>query len=73
MRAQMGAYASWANTSDPAKRTKRAREAFLARFLDEVDPDRLLSERERQRRAESARKRYFTELAYRSSRRRAAA
>jgi len=40
----------------------------LARFLDEVDPQRELPEHERERRAIAARKRYFSALALRSSR-----
>jgi hypothetical protein len=44
-----------------------AREAFLRKFVDQVDPGRTLPEEERERRAASARKAYFTQLAYRSS------
>ena len=40
--------------------------AFMSRFEDEVDPNRVLSEAERQRRAEQAKKAYFTRLALRS-------
>jgi diacylglycerol kinase family enzyme len=40
----------------------------MRRFLDEVDPLRALPEAERNRRAERARKAYFTKLAYLSSR-----
>jgi len=52
---------------DGRSHTAPAREAFLARFEDEVDPDRSLTEAERLRRAEAARKAHFTRLAYRSS------
>ncbi|MDQ3662690.1 MAG: hypothetical protein M3454_16870 [Actinomycetota bacterium] len=38
-----------------------------ARFENEVDPDRVLPEAERQRRAESARKAHLSRMAYRSS------
>lgn len=44
-----------------------ARDAFMARFEDEVDPDRVLPEAERARRAVHARKAYFTKLALRSA------
>jgi len=47
------------------------REAFEARFLDEVDPDRVLPEAERNRRAEHARKAHFQRLALKSARARA--
>lgn len=53
---------------DPRETTKAARRAFNQRFLDEVDPDGRLSERERQRRADAARRAYFTRLAYLSAR-----
>ena len=42
----------------------------MKRFLDEVDPDRVLPEPERLRRAAAARKAYFTRLAFLASRRR---
>lgn len=52
---------------DSRVHTQPAREAFLARFEREVDPDRLLSDVERKRRADAARKAYFTSLAFKSS------
>ena len=65
--ARLGAHRSWANTSDPAARTAPARTAFLRRFEHEIDPDHTLDETERQRRAESARKAYFTKLSLKSA------
>lgn len=53
--------------SDPKEYTAAARRQFLARFEDEVDPDRTLPEHERTRRAEAARKLYFARLAYKSA------
>ena len=47
--------------------TKPARDAFLRRFEEQVDPDGTLSATERSRRADHARKAYFTDLARRSS------
>lgn len=52
---------------DPTEHTAPARAAFLERFIDEVDPDRALSESERFRRAEHAKKAYFTRLALKSA------
>jgi hypothetical protein len=52
--------------------TSNARAAFLDRFEHEVDPDRTLPTAERARRAEHARKAYFTRLALRSAEARAA-
>jgi hypothetical protein len=65
--ARVGAYASWANTADPTARTAPARQAFDGRFEREVDPDGILPPAERARRAEYARKAYFTRLALASA------
>lgn len=48
--------------------TTDARKAFLDRFEREVDPDGILPPAERAKRAEHARKRHMTELAYKSAR-----
>ena len=69
LRGRMGAYVVHAR-HDPRRITAPAREAFLNRFLDEVDPDRVLPEPDRLRRAAAARKAYFTRLAFLASRRR---
>lgn len=64
--ARLGAETSWARTVDRSARTAPARSAFDRRFLDEVDPDRVLTEEERNRRAEHARKAYFARLTLKS-------
>ena len=64
---RIGAYRLHA-THNPRETTAKARATFLARFQDEVDPDRLLPEDERRRRAEYARKAHFARLALASSR-----
>lgn len=71
LRARMAAYTLHAH-SDPRETTQAARDAFLARFEHQVDPDRRLPEGERRRRAEAAKKAYFTALALKSSRARRA-
>lgn len=43
-----------------------ARAAFMATFLDQVDPDRTLPEPEREKRAAAARQAYFVRLAGKS-------
>ena len=53
---------------DPKEYTAAARRHFLARFEEQVDPERKLPEAERARRTEAARRLYFTQLAYRSAR-----
>jgi hypothetical protein len=52
--------------------TANARAAFQDRFAKQVDPDGVLSETERQRRAECARKAHFAALAAKSVRARRA-
>jgi len=69
MRARMAAYTLHARY-DPRETTKAARRAFNQRFIDQVDPEGRLPEAERHRRAEAARRAYFTRLAYLSARKR---
>jgi hypothetical protein len=71
LRGRIGAYRLHA-THDPRQTTQAARQAFLARFEAEVDPDGLLPPQERQRRALMARRAYFARLAMKSARTRAA-
>ncbi len=66
LRARLAAHTLHARV-DPTAHTAPARKAFLARFEREVDPDGILSTAERARRAEHARKAYFTRLALRSA------
>lgn len=70
LRARAAAYAKHART-DGRTATTAAREGFLRRFLNEVDPDGVLPEPERHRRALLARKAYMSKLALKSSRARA--
>lgn len=53
---------------DSRAHTEPARKAFMDRFERKVDPDRKLTESERRRRTEQAKKAYFTQLAYKSAR-----
>jgi hypothetical protein len=48
--------------------TEPARRAFMDRFEREVDPDGILSQAERTKRADHARKAYFLDLALKSAR-----
>ena len=52
--ARIAAEISWARTQDRSARTRPAREAFLRKFEDQVDPDRKLPPDERARRANHA-------------------
>jgi hypothetical protein len=56
---------------DSRELTKNARAKFLERFLDEVDPDRVLPEAERQRRAGHMLQAHMKRLALASSKARA--
>ncbi len=63
---KIGAYTLHA-AYDSREITAPARQAFLAKFEAQVDPERLLPEAERKRRAEAARKAYFARLALKSA------
>jgi hypothetical protein len=67
LRAQLGAHALHSKY-DSRELTAPARDAFNQRFEDEVDPERVLPEAERKRRAEQARRAYYTRLAFLSAR-----
>ncbi len=66
LRARLAAHSLHARV-DPSAHTAPARAAFLAKFEAEVDPDGILPEVERKRRAEHARKAYFARLALASA------
>jgi hypothetical protein len=67
LRASIASNTGWANTADPSKRTEPGRKAFLRRFEDEVDPDRVLPAAERRRRAEYAKRAHMARLAFLSA------
>jgi hypothetical protein len=69
-RGRIGAHVSWSRTPDRAARTEPGRKSFLARFEREVDPDGVLPEAERLKRAEHACKAYMQKLALASAARR---
>ena len=71
LRARLAAHALHAQR-DPRETTANGRAAFLARFDREVDPRGLLEPEERRRRAEQARRAYFTRLALASAKARQA-
>jgi hypothetical protein len=67
LRARIAAHTRWAHTDDRQAATRPARDAFLARFEHQVDPEGTLPPAERQRRAESARRAHMLRLAKRSA------
>lgn len=70
LRGRLGAFALHAKY-DARETTKKAREVFMSRWDQEVDPNNVLEPTERQRRAEAAKRAYFARLAYRSALKRA--
>jgi hypothetical protein len=56
-----------ASRYDGREVTRAARRGFMARFEDEVDPERKLSLAERQRRAQAAMRAHMARLALRSA------
>lgn len=66
LRAKLAAHAMHAK-HDTRETTVAGRAKFDERFVDEVDPGRVLPEPERQRRASHARRAYFAKLALLSS------
>lgn len=66
LRARAAAYAMHAQ-HDSRETSRSGREAFMARFERDVDPDGTLPECERRRRAELAKRAHFTRLAIRSA------
>lgn len=71
LRGRLGAFVTHSR-HDSKVTTAKARETFLSKFEREVDPDGVLPEAERQRRAEYARKAHFTRLALASAKARRA-
>jgi hypothetical protein len=70
-RARLAAQVRWSRES-PEANVARMRAGMERKFLDEVDPDRVLPEAERLRRAESARRAFYTKLSFASARARRA-
>ena len=67
LRARLAAHSLHAKVADPVAHTAPARAAFWARFEREVDPDGTLDPAERNRRAEHARKAYYTRLSFQAA------
>lgn len=69
MRARIAAHARWSK-EDPKPNAQRGQAGLLARFEREVDPEGVLPEKERRRRAKSARRAHMGRLALASSKKR---
>jgi hypothetical protein len=64
---KIGAYTKWSQTKDRTAATAPARAALEKKFEDAVDPNRELTQAERAKRVEYARKLYYTRLARKSA------
>jgi hypothetical protein len=71
LRAKLAANTRWSQDGDRKGAGKRAQAGLLAKFVDQVDPDRILPEDERTRRALAARRAHMQRLALASSKARA--
>jgi len=72
LRARMAAHARWSKAKDRAAELAKARETFMSRFEQEVDPNGEMTPEARALAAESARKAYFARPAFKSATTRAA-
>lgn len=68
LRARIANSVRWAHEPDRTAATSPARDAFMARFEKQVDPDGVLDPVERSRRAECAKTAHFQRMALASSR-----
>jgi hypothetical protein len=71
-RARLAALVQWSRTEDWTARTQAARDGFMRRFEDQVDPDRRLDPAQRAKMAEAARRAHFARLGRQSGKARAA-
>lgn len=67
LRARIAAHTRWSKARDRAAELAKARAAFKSRFEQEVDPNNEMTPEARALAAESARKAYYTRLAYKSA------
>lgn len=71
MRSRIANHVRWANCDDRAAATQPARDAFRDRWLDQVDPNRVLPAAERAKRADHAMRAHMTRMALNSAKARA--
>ena len=60
--ASVAANERWAKEPDRAAATQAARDAFIQKFYDQVDPDRALPPEERHKRAMAARSAFYARI-----------
>lgn len=71
-RARLGALVQWSKTEDWTQRSQPARDGYMRRFHDEVDPDRRLSPEQREKQARMAMRAHLSRAAQASAKARAA-
>lgn len=70
LRARLAAHTKWARCTDASEATSRARAngpGSIEYWLKKVDPDGELPEKERLRRAQSAKKAFYARIQYQSA------
>jgi hypothetical protein len=72
LRARIAANTRWSKDGNRKANAERAQRGMLAKFEREIDPDGVLPEKERRRRAENARQAHMQRMALASSKARAA-
>lgn len=75
LRGKLATHTGWANTVDRTARTApgtKASPASVDYWLDKVDPDGQMTDQQRRAAADSARKAYFSRLAFASAKARRA-
>ncbi|WP_256334844.1 hypothetical protein [Lentzea albidocapillata] len=68
LRAKLGAYTSWANTTNRTARTDAARKAAKNRFRVLADPDGVLPPEMVEERAQALEREHYTRMAFLSAR-----
>lgn len=67
LNASQSAHTRWAHVSNRPAATQAARDAFLRKFEEQVDPDGILEPDERAKRSENAKRAHFAGLALKSA------
>ena len=65
--ASQSAHTRWAYVPNRTAATQAARDAFMRKFEEQVDPDGTLAPQERAKRAENAKRAHFARLALKSA------
>lgn len=64
LRARIASNTAWANCPDRAAKARHAQAGLLRKFEEQVDPEHVLPDDERLKRAKAARRAHMSRLAY---------